>query len=98
MDAARSDLAAIRRAVDAARSSLADGSRDNSEAVAADPAALAAAVARLLDAVEGMADLLDATLGEPDVPTNIGVVDANMPVAGPKFDRSRPRRGYGRGE
>ena len=98
MDATRPDLAAVRRALDAARVSLADGSRDGAGGRPPDPVALATAVGQLIGAVEGLADLLEAANGQAGKVGNTGVVDEHMPAAGPKFDRSRPHRGYRRGE
>jgi hypothetical protein len=94
MDAPQSDLAAVRRALDAARDSLATGSRDQPIGATTDSGATAAAMGHLLDAVMGIANFLENAAG----PGNTGVVDGDMPAGGPKFDRSRPHRGYGRSE
>lgn len=98
MDTTRSDLAAIRRALAAARVNLDERARDGAEGTPPDPEALAAAVGQVIGAVARMADLLEAITGDADGPRNSGVVDDTMPPGGPKFDRSRPHRGYGRGE
>ena len=96
MGVERSDLADVRRALAAASADL-EAARAEGQAGDVPPPALATAVERLLEAVAGMADLLDRAGGDADEPSNAGVIDESMPADGPKFDRARPRRGYGHG-
>lgn len=95
----RPALGTVRAALDEARTLLAGADTvDPASGAVLDTQTLATVTERLLEALEGIVVLVDGPIARSDKAANAAVVEGTMSAGGPKFDRARPRRGYGQGQ